>query len=581
VERVLRKNKVLVLALSALLVISIFLFYTIPNGVVPSGITGILAQKSYPPIISEVPPVMVWCIESPSGLQIIGGKTWYLTENHMLLTSLAEFGQFQVGDTVNASGYSTEVVGVDGLTYSLLEVGEITFWYNITPPMYNLTISVSPLGSGFTSPAVGTYSYEEGTSVEVTATPLGDYLFGNWSLDGIVYSSNPLTVFMDSNHQLQAVFEEEEPPPPPVEYTLDISAGTIGGITNPALGTHTYEENSVVSVSALAQQGYKFDYWSLDDVWSTQNPIDVIMTTNRTLIVYFEELSSYSLQISVATIGGTTNPSPGTYEYIEGIEVSVLAVPDQNYDFDYWTLDGLASYYNPAQVLIDQNHDLVVYFEEHSAPPQGIFSDNFESADFSKWTGTKTSQGQSMEVVLDGLPPYEGNYHAKFVVDGGLLATSAYCYYDFAPSYTQINLRAYIYISEFDNPTQPHEYYFVTIATDSGGILCQLGVTGEDAELVFICFTSAGVIMRYGFDEILTSNVWHCLEIQMTQSSNGGYRVWIDGQAIERFSIDGDTSTYAPTRVYVGNYHGCAYHAPDKITFYMDEVIVADEYIGV
>jgi len=77
----------------------------------------------------------------------------------------------------------------------------------------NLSISVSstPSGHGTTSPLPGIHTYLYGRSVEVTATPDGEVVFTQWILDGQCgYYANPITVSMDSDHSLTAVFL---PPP--------------------------------------------------------------------------------------------------------------------------------------------------------------------------------------------------------------------------------------------------------------------------------------------------------------------------------------------------------------------------------
>ena len=76
------------------------------------------------------------------------------------------------------------------------------------PKTYTLTISVSPLSGGTTSPAPGTYEYEEGASVTVRAYSNSGYRFAYWLLDGERAGTSPtITVVMDGDHALTAVFE--------------------------------------------------------------------------------------------------------------------------------------------------------------------------------------------------------------------------------------------------------------------------------------------------------------------------------------------------------------------------------------
>ena len=77
-------------------------------------------------------------------------------------------------------------------------------------PYYNLTISTTP--GGTTNPALGTYTYANGTTLNVTAIPNIGYSFDYWLLDGQVRTENPITVVMDSNHTLEAYFVDDIPP---------------------------------------------------------------------------------------------------------------------------------------------------------------------------------------------------------------------------------------------------------------------------------------------------------------------------------------------------------------------------------
>jgi len=77
---------------------------------------------------------------------------------------------------------------------------------------------------------------------------------------------------------------------------------------------------------------------------------------------------TYNLTIT-ATVGGTTNPSPGMYTYTANSSVQVTAIPDANYIFDHWELDTVnVGSANPYTVLIDNNHTLKALFTYSPAP---------------------------------------------------------------------------------------------------------------------------------------------------------------------------------------------------------------------
>jgi hypothetical protein len=67
--------------------------------------------------------------------------------------------------------------------------------------------------------------------------------------------------------------------------TLTISPST-GGTTN-STGTCIYGNGESVTVTASAYSGYTFNYWLLDGVPYTDNPITVTMNSDHTLTAYF------------------------------------------------------------------------------------------------------------------------------------------------------------------------------------------------------------------------------------------------------------------------------------------------------
>jgi hypothetical protein len=80
-----------------------------------------------------------------------------------------------------------------------------------TPPVYlrihrSHTLSISTTSGGNTDPAPGTYAYSYGSSVTVTASPYSGHRFDYWILDGMEEDNNPITVTMNSNHNLTAYF---------------------------------------------------------------------------------------------------------------------------------------------------------------------------------------------------------------------------------------------------------------------------------------------------------------------------------------------------------------------------------------
>ncbi|GAI22351.1 unnamed protein product, partial [marine sediment metagenome] len=97
----------------------------------------------------------------------------------------------------------------------------------IPPPEYTLTISAT--AGGTTYPAPGSYLHLEGSVAMVIAYPEKGYLFDHWLIDGVTRETeNPISLLMDKDHTLHAVFVEAPPVPPPKINMLALGLGVAG-----------------------------------------------------------------------------------------------------------------------------------------------------------------------------------------------------------------------------------------------------------------------------------------------------------------------------------------------------------------
>jgi len=238
----------------------------------------------------------------------------------------------------------------------------ITADYEITPP--EITI-LSPENTTYSTTSIDlNYTIYDFSAIDWTGYSLDGAanvtITGNTTLTGLSYDSHNIIVYandtygnMGSSDRVYFTVKRQ--------YTLTIQT-TTGGTTDPSPGDYQYTEGTVVTVTAIPSSGYEFDYWILDSVTKTKNPIDVTMDANHTITAYFAAIE-YILTIETTT-GGTTDPAPGTYTHPEGASVVVTAIPDSGYEFDYWKLDGTTRTENPIDVLMDSDHTLTAYFSE-------------------------------------------------------------------------------------------------------------------------------------------------------------------------------------------------------------------------
>ncbi|MGD0979223.1 MAG: hypothetical protein ABR962_08805 [Candidatus Bathyarchaeia archaeon] len=280
---------------------------------------------------------------------------------------------------------------------------------------------------GHTSPDAGTYVNGYMENMTVTAVADSGYMLDQWLLDGNSYGGqDQITITLDGNHVLQPLFA-----PVPTSLTLTINA-TAGGTTSPPPGNYTYGYNASVTVTAIPDSGYIFDYWtSVFGFMGNQNPNTIMMVKNVSLEAVFEDASSAQRTLTITTAaGGTTDPPPGNYTYGYMTNVTVTAIPDAGHVFDHWTSvhgENLGTQ-NPWNLTISSDFTIQPVFENATSglrtltiwssvskgttnPPPGTYMCNYgESVTvtaipqngiyFAGWVLDQTSGGMSNPITI-------------------------------------------------------------------------------------------------------------------------------------------------------------------------------------
>jgi len=219
---------------------------------------------------------------------------------------------------------------------------------------------------GTTDPVPGTYAYVDGTVVSVTAVPDVNYNFGYWILDGAnAGSANPIEVFMNRNHALEAVFSQ-------ITCHLTIST-TSGGTTDPSPGIYTYVNGTLVSATAIPNTGFSFNYWLLDGNVRTENPITLVMVENHTLEAHFVDdipptttddydgsWRKFDFTITLTAVDHGSDVAETYYRINDG-SVKAVGIDGQplittegaNNTLEYWSVDNAGNEELPHKILTD------------------------------------------------------------------------------------------------------------------------------------------------------------------------------------------------------------------------------------
>ena len=170
------------------------------------------------------------------------------------------------------------------------------------PGQYDLTTG-STEGGLVTQPGEGTFTYEEGERVTLTASPASGYRFSHWSGDGTGTSATT-TVTMDRDRNVTATFVRQ--------YTLSTSVSPFGGgSVVPSSGT--YDAGTSVTLAASPASGYHFSHWTGD---STGTSVITTVTIDRDMHVVgnFGDVENDEPTITLSPPAGV----PGTGVTVRG-----------------------------------------------------------------------------------------------------------------------------------------------------------------------------------------------------------------------------------------------------------------------
>jgi len=237
------------------------------------------------------------------------------------VTATANAGYTFINWTENGSQVSTQA------TYTFTVEGDRVLVAHFSSQSYIITATADPAEGGVVT---GSSGYDFGENCTLTATANPGYTFINWTKDGEVVSTETSFSFtVTETASYVAHFSINN-------YTISVTAepneyGTVSG-------EGEYEYGASCTLTATANEGYAFVEW-------TKGGNQV--STNATYSFTVTESASYvaHFQILTYTVSVTVNPSEGgtvigTGEYEHGATCTLTAMPNENYNFVNWTMDG-------------------------------------------------------------------------------------------------------------------------------------------------------------------------------------------------------------------------------------------------
>jgi len=213
------------------------------------------------------------------------------------------------------------------------------------PASATLTMAVSPNGTGTTTPAVGAHTVAVGVAVPITATPVGDNVFVNWTvtagnatLGDANDASTTVTLDDDGGATVQANFAAT-----PATLTMAVAPGG-SGTTDPAIGPHVVGVGVPVDIEATASAGFIFVNWTVTAGSATLGDANAISTTatvnglaGATVQANFAAETTLTMAINDA-LGGTVSPAIGAHTVAVDAAVPITATANPGYRFINWTV---------------------------------------------------------------------------------------------------------------------------------------------------------------------------------------------------------------------------------------------------
>lgn len=197
----------------------------------------------------------------------------------------------------------------------------------IVPEVEQYTLVLNVTGGGTTNPSPGTHEYNDGTQVLLQAQADAHWSFSHWLENGTQVSQQPnFNVVMDQDRQITAVFILDQ-------HTITLGSFPENTGTQSGAGTYSFGQNVVVSTTTPA--GWIFQYWKEDGtVVSTNHQYSFNVAGDRLLNAHFTPVM-YTVSLTANPSNGGTVSGEGNFAH--GSEVTVVATPNQGWDFISWT----------------------------------------------------------------------------------------------------------------------------------------------------------------------------------------------------------------------------------------------------
>ncbi len=184
-----------------------------------------------------------------------------------------------------------------------------------------------------------------------------------------------------------------------IPYDLyDLTIKVVGsGTTNPAVGVHTYAEDTVVNVTATANTGYAFDHWS--GACTGTDPCQVAMDADKTVTAYFTSLTIPNIAPLATATASSQNTSTDQLAS-KAIDDVITGYPD-DYTKEWATLKEKAGAWLQLTWSGTYRVDRIVLYDRPNTDDQILSASVSFSDGTSVQVGPLDNAGSGYEVTFD------------------------------------------------------------------------------------------------------------------------------------------------------------------------------------
>jgi hypothetical protein len=272
-------------------------------------------------------------------------KVWDLGANATEGGTVEGSGSYEEGAVVTiqatlSEGFRFASWSGEGVGDMTATTTEVTVTSNATVTANFVAVSTLTVSASTGGTVVGDGEFDVGSVVSIMATPEEGYRFIGWDGEGVA-DVNALVaeVLISANGTVTANFMKV--------WGLAVSAEEGGTAT----GIGTYDEGTVVAISASPEEGYRFGSWIGEGVVDPNAAItEIIVVAESSVSARFVKV--WSLTVTAGE-GGAVEGG-GTYD--DGTLVNIVAMPAEGYRFGSWTGEGVV---DPSQAATEISVDAV------------------------------------------------------------------------------------------------------------------------------------------------------------------------------------------------------------------------------